>query len=79
MICRPTGSPSSAARPHGTESAALPARFDGIVQRSARYIASGSSVRSPIGNAVVGVVGETSTSHVSNAAVKSRTISVRAC
>jgi hypothetical protein len=32
------------------------------VHRSARYIAIGSSARSPIGNAVVGVVGETSTS-----------------
>ena len=33
-----------------------------MVHRSARYIAIGSSARSPIGNAVVGVVGETSTS-----------------
>ena len=57
--------------------AALPARLDGIVHRSARYIAIGSSTRSPIGNAVVGVVGETSTSTCWNAASKSRVISVR--
>src|SRR5690606_38451998 len=52
MICSPAGSPS--ASPHGTEIAALPARLAGIVHRSARYIAIGSSARSPIGNAVVG-------------------------
>ena len=79
MICSPTGRPSSSASPHGTEMAALPARLDGIVHRSARYIAIGSSARSPIGNAVVGVVGETSTSTCSNAASKSRLISVRTC
>ena len=48
-----------------------------MVHRSARYIAIGSSTRSPIGKAVVGVVGETSTSTSSNAASKSRMISVR--
>ena len=79
MICRPTGRPSSGARPHGTDSAALPARLDGIVHRSATYIAIGSSARSPMGNAVVGVVGETSTSTCSNAASKSRLMSVRTC
>ena len=57
--------------------AAMPARFVGIVARSLRYMASGSSTLSPIGNAVVGVVGETSTSACSNAASKSRVISVR--
>ncbi len=57
--------------------AALPARFDGIVHRSARYIAIGSSARSPIGKAVVGVVGETSTSTPAKAASKSREMSVR--
>ena len=77
MICRPTGRPSSAASPHGTDIAAMPARLDGMVHRSARYIASGSSTRSPIGNAVVGVVGETSTSTCSKAASKSRVIRVR--
>ena len=50
---------------------------DGIVSRSQRYIASGSAALSPIGNATVGEVGETSTSKRSNAAACSRTISVR--
>ena len=77
MICSPAGSPSSSASPHGTDIAAMPARFVGIVARSLRYIASGSSTLSPIGNAVVGAVGETSTSACSNAAAKSRAISVR--
>jgi len=49
----------------------------GIVARSLRYMASGSSILSPIGNAVVGVAGETSTSAWLNAAAKSREISVR--
>ena len=44
---------------------------------SLRYIASGSSTFSPSWNAVVGAVGETSTSACSNAASKSRLISVR--
>ncbi len=48
-----------------------------MVARSLRYIASGSSTLSPIGNAVVGVVGETSTSAVANALSKSRLMSVR--
>lgn len=56
---------------------AFPARFVGMVHRSARYIDIGSSTRSPIRNAVVGVVGETSTSARANAASKSRMISVR--
>ena len=79
MIWNPTGRPSSGARPHGTEMAAFPARLDGMVHRSARYIAIGSSARSPSGNAVVGVVGETRTSTWPNAASKSRVISVRTC
>jgi hypothetical protein len=37
------------------------------VNTSDRYIAIGSSARSPIRNAVVGEVGETSTSNRSNA------------
>ena len=54
-----------------------PYRFVGIVNRSARYIWYGSAVRDPIGNATNGVVGEISASTCSNAAVKSRVISVR--
>ena len=46
----------------------MPDRFAGIVKTSFRYIASGSSTFAPIGNAVVGDVGETSTSKVANAA-----------
>src|SRR5262249_28721172 len=79
MICRPTGRPSSGASPQGTDSAALPARSDGIVNRSARYIAIGSSTRSPSGNAVVGVVGDTSTATRSEAGSKSLMTSVRTC
>ena len=79
MICSPTGRPSSGASPHGTDSAALPARSEGIVHRSATYMAMGSSTRSPIGNAVVGVVGETSTSTWPNALSKSLMISVLTC
>ncbi len=79
MICSPVGRPSSGASPFGTDSAALPDRSDGIVHRSARYMAIGSSTRSPSGNAVVGVVGETSTSTRSKAASKSLLIRVRTC
>ena len=57
--------------------AGTPASEAGSVQRSAGYMARGSSARAPIGNATVGVAGETSTSAVSNAAAKSRLISVR--
>ena len=48
--------------------AGTPARFAGIVKMSFRYIAIGSSAFSPIRNAVVGDVGDTSTSNRSNAA-----------
>ena len=48
-----------------------------MVARSLRYIASGSSSFSPSLNAVVGAVGETSTSACAKAASKSRLISVR--
>ena len=41
------------------------------------YIAIGSATRSPMPNATNGEVGETSTSACSNAASKSRAISVR--
>ena len=51
--------------------------FDGIVSRSAAYIASGLAVRSPSGKATVGDVGLTSTSKRSNSASCSRLISVR--
>ena len=54
-----------------------PARLAGMVAMSLRYIAIGSSSFSPSRNAVVGAVGETSTSACSNAASKSRAISVR--
>ena len=56
----------------------MPARFDGMVHRSLRYMASGSSTFSPILNAVVGVDGETSTSTESKAALEvARLIRVR--
>ena len=48
-----------------------------MVATSLRYIASGSSSFSPSWNAVVGAVGETSTSAFSKARSKSRLISVR--
>jgi hypothetical protein len=54
--------------PLGTLIAGVPARFAGIVKMSFRYIAMGSSTFAPIGNAVVGEVGDTSTSNRSNAA-----------
>src|SRR5436305_10221592 len=75
MICRPTGRPSD--RPHGIEIDGSPAMFGGIVRTSARYIASGFSVRSPSLNATVGDVGLSSTSKRSNAAANSRPITVR--
>jgi hypothetical protein len=49
------------------------------VARSARYIDIGSSTRSPIRKAVVGVAGDTSTSTWPKAASKSLMISVRTC
>jgi hypothetical protein len=42
--------------------------LDGIVSRSAAYIASGLAVRAPSSNATVGDVGLTSTSNCSKAA-----------
>ena len=47
MNCRPTGSPPESS-PHGTLIAGTPARLAGIVKTSDRYIASGSSARSPM-------------------------------
>ena len=74
---RPLGSESSSARPLGTEIPGTPARLAGMVARSLRYIAIGSSSFSPSRNAVVGAVGETSTSTRSKAASKSRLMRVR--
>src|SRR5919201_4770569 len=71
----PTGSPSES--PHGIDRPGSPAMFGGIVSTSARYIASGFSVRSPSLNATVGEVGLTRTSKCSNAASNSRLITVR--
>ena len=68
MSCSPTGSPSES--PQGIDSAGSPARLDGIVQTSERYIASGSWVRSPSRKATVGEVGETITSTRSKAALE---------
>jgi hypothetical protein len=48
--------------------AGIPDRFAGIVKMSFRYIANGSSTLAPIGNAVVGDVGDTRMSKSSNAA-----------
>ena len=74
---KPAGRPSSSASPLGTEMPGTPARLAGMVARSLRYIATGSSSFSPSLNAVVGAVGETSTSAFANAASKSRLINVR--
>ena len=76
MICSPTGNPSSGASPAGSDIAAIPARFTGIVATSLRYMAKGSSSFAQP-KAVVGAVGEISTSQVSNADAKSRAMSVR--
>src|SRR5690606_30853099 len=53
---RPTGSPWPSS-PQGTLMAGSPARFALTVNTSARYIWSGSSIRSPRRKAVVGLVG----------------------
>ena len=55
----------------------MPASGIGTVQASARYIAHGSSVRSPSLNATVGEVGVTIRSTFSNASRKSSAIFVR--
>ena len=59
--CRPTGSagppPGGSARPHGIEIAGIPASDIGTVQKSLRYIASGSSVFAPSSKATPGEVG----------------------
>ncbi len=61
MTWTPTGSPSSPT-PNGTEMAGSPDRLDGIVHTSLRYMVSGSAVLSPRAKAVVGEVGDSSTS-----------------
>ena len=76
MNWKPTGRPSSS-RPHGMLMAGMPARSAGIVNTSDRYIARGSSARSPIRNAVVGDVGAAMTSTSAKACTKSRMTSVR--
>src|SRR5690606_39030427 len=60
ITCTPTGSPSSPV-PKGTDMAGCPARFEGIVHTSFRYMASGSAM-APSSKAVVGEVGESRTS-----------------
>src|ERR1700730_11275488 len=61
----PTGSPSLS--PEGIEIAGTPASGIGTVQKSFRYIVSGSSVLAPSSNAVQGLVGVTTKSKRSNA------------
>ena len=56
VSCRPIGR-RSAVNPHGTLIAGRPARLALTVKTSARYICSGSSTRSPIRKAGVGLVG----------------------
>jgi hypothetical protein len=73
----PVGRPSSAASPEGMDMPGTPARFAGMVATSLRYMASGSSSFSPIGNAVVGAVGDTSTSATWKARAKSSAMSRR--
>src|ERR1019366_135050 len=63
----PTGSPSSPA-PNGMLTAGCPARLDGMVQTSDRYMVSGSPVFAPRAKAVVGAVGPSSTSQWREAA-----------
>ena len=64
-------------KPQGTLIAGKPAKLTGIVRRSARYIARGSSLWAPALKAGEGAVGVSSTSTDWNAASKSRRIKVR--
>src|SRR5581483_4346632 len=66
VSCSPIGNPPSpadvgcgfgAVKPHGTLIAGRPARFALTVKTSARYICTGSAVRSPMRNAGTGLVG----------------------
>ena len=58
--CKPIGRPFDC--PQGTEIPGKPARLTGVVNKSFAYIVKGSSISSPILNAVVGAVGPTTTS-----------------
>ncbi len=78
ISCSPIGSPQSS-YPQGRDSPQMPARFSESVKMSARYMLSGSAARSPMGNAVVGLVGQAITSTSCSAASKSALISVRTC
>ena len=55
----------------------MPASDIGTVQKSLRYMASGSAVFEPSSKATPGAVGVTMKSKFSQAVVKSRAISVR--
>jgi hypothetical protein len=48
--------------PNGTVIAGWPAKLDGMVQTSERYMANGSDVLAPKAKAVVGAVGLSNTS-----------------
>ncbi len=72
----PMGRPSAPV-PKGTVMAGWPARLDGMVHRSDRYIANGSAALAPMAKAVVGVVADSSTSKDAYAASKSLMMSVR--
>ena len=74
-IWKPTGRPSL--RPAGIEMAGMPASDIGTAQKSLRYIASGSSSLAPSSKATVGLVGVTTKSKRSKAALKSSAIFVR--
>ena len=73
-ICSPVGSPSLS--PFGIETAGIPASDIGTVQKSLRYISSGSAVLDPSSKATHGLVGVTIASNCWNAASKSREIRV---
>ena len=64
-------------RPDGIEIAGIPASDIGTVQKSLRYMASGSSVLAPSSNAVHGLVGVTTKSNAEKTAAKSSAILVR--
>ena len=80
-IWRPTGSrvppPRGSARALGIEIAGTPASDAGTVQKSLRYIASGSASFAPSSNATPGAVGVTMKSKCSKAVAKSSAIFVR--
>jgi len=76
MSCRPMGRPVEE-KPHGTDIPGIPARLADKVKMSDKYMVSGSSTFSPILNAGVGAIGDTMTSQLSNAFLKSSRISER--